>query len=93
VPRAKSAAPVAKQALPVFKQYREADGRFHFKLSAADGTVLLQGGGFAEGREAGGLIKRLKTEGTAALRGAPIEVLAPMPQIESALATLAAQDD
>jgi tryptophanyl-tRNA synthetase len=93
VPRAKSAAPAAKQALPVFKQYREADGLFHFKLSAADGTVLLQGGGFAEGREAGGLIKRLKTEGTAALRGAPIEVLAPIPQIESALATLAAQDN
>jgi tryptophanyl-tRNA synthetase len=93
VPRAKGAAPVAKQALPVFKQYREADGRFHFKLSAADGSLLLQGGGFAEGREAGSLIKRLKTEGTAALKGTPVEVLAPLPQVESALATLAAQDD
>jgi tryptophanyl-tRNA synthetase len=93
VPRAQSAAPAGKQALPVFKQYREADGRFHFKFSAADGTLLLQGGGFAEGREAGGLIKRLKTEGTAALQGAPVEVLAPLPQIASALATLAAQDD
>ncbi|MGS0758412.1 tryptophan--tRNA ligase, partial [Roseateles sp. GG27B] len=30
-------APAAvKAALPVFKQYREADGRFYFKLNAAD---------------------------------------------------------
>jgi tryptophanyl-tRNA synthetase len=94
VPRVKSNAPAAaKQALPVFKQYREADGRFHFKLSAADGTLLLQGGGFAEGREAGQWVKRLKTEGMSTLQGAPIEVLAPLPQIESALALLAAQDD
>src|SRR5690606_34901820 len=32
----------AKAALPQFKQYREADGRFHFKLVAADGSLLLQ---------------------------------------------------
>lgn len=82
----------SKQALPVFKQYREADGRFHFKLSAADGTLLLQGGGFAEGRESGLLIKRLKTEGVAALQGAPVEVLAPLPQVVAALSALAAQD-
>jgi tryptophanyl-tRNA synthetase len=93
-PAAKSGkAEMGKQALPVFKQYREADGRFHFKFSAADGTLLLQGGGFTEGREAGQLIKRLKTEGTAALPGALVEVLAPLPQVEAALSALAAHDE
>ena len=63
----------AKPALPVFKQYRESDGRFYFKLSAADGRVLLQSSGFEGGREAGEWVKRLKNEGAAALPGAPVE--------------------
>ena len=70
-----AAAPKAKTekaALPVFKQYREADGRFYFKLAAADGRVLLQSAAFAGGREAGEWVKRLKTEGSAALAGAPV---------------------
>ena len=37
---APAAAAKAKVALPTFKQYREADGRFYFKLAAADGRVL-----------------------------------------------------
>jgi tryptophanyl-tRNA synthetase len=94
VPQAKaSAAASARQTLPIFKQYRETDGRFHFKFSAADGTLLLQGGGFAEGRESGQWIKRLKADGIAVLQGAPVQVLAPLPQIEAALASLAAQED
>lgn len=60
-------------ALPVFKQYREADGHFYFKLSAHDGRTLLQSEGFAGGREAGEWVKRLKTEGAAALAGAPVQ--------------------
>jgi len=67
-----SEAPKAKAALPVFKQYREADGRFYFKLSAHDGRVLLQSEGFAGGRDAGDWVKKLKTEGAAALSGAPV---------------------
>ncbi len=67
-----SEAPKAKAALPVFKQYREADGRFYFKLSAHDGRVLLQSEGFAGGRDAGEWVKKLKTEGAAALAGAPV---------------------
>jgi len=59
--------------LATFKQYRETDGRFHFKLVAADGTTLLQSDGFADGREAGGWVKRLKTEGAAALSLAPVQ--------------------
>ena len=61
-PLAASAAPTAKTkaALPVFKQYREADGRFYFKLSAADGRVLLQSQGFDSGKEAGQCVAQLK---------------------------------
>ncbi|RQP25245.1 tryptophan--tRNA ligase [Piscinibacter terrae] len=62
-----------KPTLPVFKQYRESDGRFYFKLSAADGRVLLQSQGFDDGHHAGAWIKRLKTDGAAALVGAPVK--------------------
>jgi tryptophanyl-tRNA synthetase len=69
-----AAAPVrqVRSELPVFKQYREADGQFYFKLSAEGGRVLLQSQGFGGGREAGEWVKRLKTEGAAALAGAPV---------------------
>ncbi|WP_022971803.1 tryptophan--tRNA ligase [Xanthomonas maliensis] len=50
----------SKAALPVFKQYREQDGQFYFKLADAAGTVLLQSDGFASPRDAGQLIARLK---------------------------------
>ncbi|MEK8045739.1 tryptophan--tRNA ligase [Ideonella margarita] len=74
-PLAASTAPVAraKPALAVFKQYREADGQFYFKLSAADGRVLLQSSAFAGGRDAGEWVKKLKTDGAAALAGAPVQ--------------------
>jgi len=61
-----------RSELPVFKQYREADGRFYFKLSAEGGRVLLQSLGLEGGREAGEWVKRLKTEGATALAGAPV---------------------
>ena len=44
----------------MFKQYREADGRFHFKLVDGD-RLLLQGWGFASPRDAGQLVARLKS--------------------------------
>jgi tryptophanyl-tRNA synthetase len=53
----------AKPALPQFKQYREADGHFYFKLHAADGKLLLQSIGHASARDAGRLIAQLKLEG------------------------------
>ncbi|GKS93253.1 tryptophan--tRNA ligase [Acidovorax sp. SUPP2825] len=52
----------AKAALPSFKQYREADGKFYFKLVAADGRVLLQSTGFDAPRDAGQAIARLQKE-------------------------------
>ena len=59
------AAPTAKASLPVFKQYRETDGRFHFKLVEGD-RVLLQSAGFDSPKEAGRRIAVLRQEGFAA---------------------------
>jgi tryptophanyl-tRNA synthetase len=65
-PKAKA----AKVAQPTFKQYRESDGRFHFKLVHADGRVLLQSEGHASPKDAGALIAKLKAEGTALVHDA-----------------------
>lgn len=73
VPQAEKAAKAEKVALPVFKQYREADGQFYFKLNAADGSLLLQSQGFATGRDAGQWVARLKRDGAAALAEAPVQ--------------------
>ena len=51
---------VARAAPPLFKQYREKDGRFYFKLQAGDGTLLIQSQGFDSPRDAGQLIGVLK---------------------------------
>ncbi|WP_166210361.1 tryptophan--tRNA ligase [Cognatiluteimonas telluris] len=49
----------ASAPLPVFKQYREADGKFYFKL--VDGEhVLLQSTGFDSPKDAGARIAALK---------------------------------
>ena len=52
----------AKAALPSFKQYREGDGRFYFKLVDAQGKLLLQGQGFDSPRDAGQAIARLRQQ-------------------------------
>ncbi|MFC3813394.1 tryptophan--tRNA ligase [Lysobacter sp. GCM10012299] len=57
----------AKASLPLFKQYREGDGRFYFKLVDGD-RLLLQSIGHDSARTAGQLIGRLKQEGGAALQ-------------------------
>jgi len=62
-----SNAKATKQALPVFKQYREADGQFYFKLQSADGKLLLQSSGFASPKVAGQTIATLQTQGAGAL--------------------------
>ena len=62
-------APVAARssARPAFKQYRERDGLFYFKLLDADGALRLQSRGFAAPQEAGRAIAQLQREGAAAL--------------------------
>jgi len=65
--QAPQAAKAAKSALPQFKQYREADGKFYFKLVSAAGQLLLQSTAFDAPKEAGQSIARLQQQGTAAL--------------------------
>ncbi|WCE05265.1 tryptophan--tRNA ligase [Pseudoxanthomonas sp. JBR18] len=80
---------VAKAALPVFKQYREADGRFYFKLSDAQGTVLVQSQGFDSPRDAGQLVAALKNAETADQMETPqISLLVPAEVVLAALAAL-----
>jgi tryptophanyl-tRNA synthetase len=69
---APAAAAKAKVALPSFKQNRESDGRFYFKLVAADGRVLLQSDAFESGREAGQCVARLKSDGIKAVPDARV---------------------
>jgi tryptophanyl-tRNA synthetase len=67
----------AKPAAPTFKQYREADGKFYFKLVDADGRLLLQSTGFDAPKEAGQAIAQLQKDPdalqTLAPRLAPVE--------------------
>ena len=82
------------RSLASFKQYRESDGLFYFKLVSPEGQLLLQSTGFASPREAGQLIGQLQQgAGLAAAR----EHLAPLSpdqqaQAEQALAKIAAED-
>jgi tryptophanyl-tRNA synthetase len=55
------------------RQYRDADGSFHFKLIANGGTVLLLGGPFASGAEAGHCIRTLRDTNSDA-EGLPTQV-------------------
>ncbi|MEO7128461.1 MAG: tryptophan--tRNA ligase, partial [Rhodoferax sp.] len=66
-----SVAKTAKVALPVFKQYRERDGRFYFKLVDAHGRLLLQSAGFDAPRDAAQGMAQLRRMGSAALSDAP----------------------
>ena len=51
-----------RPAPAMFKQYREADGRFYFKLVQGD-RVLLQSAGFDAPRDAGQRVAALKQAG------------------------------
>jgi tryptophanyl-tRNA synthetase len=82
-----SVAKEVKTALPSFKQYREKDGLFYFKLVDAKGVNLLQSRGFASPKEAGLAIARLQAEGMDGLRALD-DVLEPL--TEAALEVLVA---
>jgi tryptophanyl-tRNA synthetase len=86
----------AKAATASFKQYREKDGKFYFKLADAQGQVLLQSTGFDAPREAGQAIARLQQAPAEALaelaaRLEPLDAEA-HGQVVAALAALAASD-
>jgi len=60
-------AKAAKAARPSFKQYRERDGKFYFKLLDAQGQLLLQSLGFDSPQEAGRAIGQLQQQPDTAL--------------------------
>ena len=64
---ASSANKTGRTAAPSFKQYREKDGQFYFKLVDPQGRVLLQSLGFASPKEAGLIIGQLQQNDANAL--------------------------
>ena len=85
-------APAERPAPPAFKQYREADGRFYFKLVQGD-RVLLQSHPFDAPREAGQAIAALR-RGTLSLAQAPVALGEGVDEagVRGALEALAAVD-
>ena len=82
-----------KAALPNFKQYREADGQFRFKLVDAQGRLLLQSLGFESPRQAAQAIGLLQKQGASALPELTSQLEAldvDMADVTAALAQLAA---
>ena len=81
----------SKPSLPTFKQYREADGRFYFKLVDTGGAVLLQSLGFESPKDAGQAVAALTQGGAAALaqRSHQLEAIADEAAVTLALARLA----
>jgi tryptophanyl-tRNA synthetase len=53
-------AKASRVAVPSFKQYREKDGQFYFKLVDPQGAVLLQSLGFNSPKDAGLAIAQLQ---------------------------------
>ncbi|MGJ7512086.1 tryptophan--tRNA ligase [Variovorax sp. GT1P44] len=82
----------AKVARPSFKQYRESDGLFYFKLLDASGVQLVQSRGFASPQEAGRAIGTLRAQGGAALAllAAQLEPVDNAGAVSAALEALAA---
>ena len=79
----------AKAALPSFKQYREADGQFYFKLLDAEGNLLVQSGGYPAPRDAGQRIAGLKQAAdAAALAGEDLSLAVDAAVVLEALAAL-----
>ena len=60
-------AKTARPASPSFKQYREQDGQFYFKLVDPQGRVLLQSLGFGSPKDAGMAIAQLQQDDAKAL--------------------------
>ncbi len=96
------AAKPGKTASASFKQYREADGKFYFKLLDAQGQVLLQSTGFAAPREAAQAVAQLQQTPQASLvalsEQAQLQALSPAAhslvlEVLKALASARAQEN
>ena len=77
-----------KTALASFKQYREKDGQFYFKLVDAAGSVLLQSRGFESPKVAGQAIAQLQREGASGISalGSQIETMGVTAQANAVVA-------
>jgi tryptophanyl-tRNA synthetase len=86
-------AKAAKTVSAAFKQYREADGQFYFKLLDAKGALLLQSTGFANPKEAAQVMAQLKAGGASAMPAckAFIASVADAAALDEALESLRAQ--
>ncbi|MGN0863306.1 MAG: tryptophan--tRNA ligase, partial [Stenotrophomonas koreensis] len=83
----------SKAVLPSFKQYREADGQFYFKLLDGQGDLLLQSSGYPAPRDAGQRIAGLKqATDVSALDGADLQLQVPAEQVLEALALMREAD-
>lgn len=89
------AEPAKSAPTATFKQYREADGLFYFKLTLTGGRVLLTSKGFASGRDAGQSVAKLKSTCTlgdleqSVVLGDGVTVA----EVEAALAAAKAEDE
>lgn len=89
------AEPAKNAPTATFKQYREADGLFFFKLTLTGGRVLLTSKGFASGRDAGQSVAKLKSTCTlgdleqSVVLGDGVTVA----EVEAALAAAKAEDE
>ncbi|NVO06693.1 MAG: tryptophan--tRNA ligase [Rhodoferax sp.] len=84
---AQAKAKAAKSALASFKQYREKDGKFYFKLADAKGNVLLQSLGLESPQLAGKSIGQLRAQGAVALESL-VAQLQPVADRDAVLAAL-----
>lgn len=89
------AEPAKSAPTATFKQYREADGLFYFKLTLTGGRVLLTSKGFASGRDAGQSVAKLKS--TCTLGDLEQNVIlgdgVTVAEVEAALAAAKAEDE
>ena len=89
------AEPAKSAPTATFKQYREADGLFYFKLTLTGGRVLLTSKGFASGRDAGQSVAKLKS--TCTLGDLEQSVVLgdgfTVAEVEAALAAAKAEDE
>ena len=87
--------PAKSAPTATFKQYREADGLFYFKLTLTGGRVLLTSKGFASGRDAGQSVAKLKS--TCTLGDLEQNVVlgdgVTVAEVEAALAAAKAEDE
>lgn len=75
-----------------FKQYREADGLFYFKLAEGSET-LLTSAGFENGRDAGMTVGKLKAQGLSDTTGVTLSEGVTLERVNAVLAAMRAADE